>query len=142
MPPDRPPLPASVLAALGLVSLAGCVGETTKDAHSGTTGPCLQFAYEHTGTTTTVCLNFVYPHSGTLGPCLDVAPHTGPCLSMDTGHTGTDTHSGGSGGHSGHSGGAAAVAPPPDAGPAVFERLAAEGVLPPDVVERLGRRGR
>lgn len=140
MPPDRPPLPASVLAALGLVS--GCVGSTclkyTTD--TGTAGPCLMVVpYTHSAVP---CLEFTYEHTGYVGPCLDVPPvHTGPA------HTGY-AHTGPclyfypeSGGSGGHSGAAAAVAPPTPSTP-VFERLSAEGVLPPDVIERLGRRGR
>jgi hypothetical protein len=109
MPPDRPPLPSSVLAALGLVAASGC-------------GPCLDVA---------ACLDFA-AHTGLLD-------HSGvsACLTSPLEHTGAPTTAETGAGHS------ATPAPlPPSPSAPVFERLATEGVLPPDVIERLSHRGR
>jgi hypothetical protein len=122
MPPPDPPLSPAILAALGLI--AGCTG-----AKPGT-------------------------DTGTLGPCLLVLPTTttSPCLApiWETGETGDSGDSGDSGdtgatGQTGDTGAAATgdTADPADTGATArgtrIQRLAAEGVLPADVIERLLR---
>lgn len=121
MPPDRPALPPSVLAALGLVAASGCGPCLDVKACLNTSPPEHSGLVEHTGVT--ACLFAPLGHSG-----------VSPCLVPPLEHTGAP-HSADSGGSGGHTGSAAAAAP-------VFDRLATEGVLPPDVLERLGRKRR
>jgi hypothetical protein len=132
MPADKV-LSPSILAALGLAVGASC-------------GPCLDYSVKDTGTegdadadsdadadtdtdtdtgTYGACLNYApptgdtgTPDTGTYGPCLDYPP---PDTSADTGADTGSTATVGS-------------------RAASFLRLAAEGVLPPDVVERLRSR--
>lgn len=123
-PPDRSGLPPSVLAALGLV-FGACSGA------KGTaclTVACLQFA--ETGTPTT----------DTARACLSVVGETGdpPTDSADSGGvTACLTAPGDSGTSTSDSGGTGGIPARAPTRREVLDRLAAEGRLPADVLERL-----
>ena len=125
MPPERP-LSPSILAALGLVAAPSC----SDDGKSSclVLSPCLTVWITETvdtgGTTPPTA------STGSTGEIADTAsPGYGSCLDW-TWWSGQDSGGSGAAGGSGDPPGAAAR----------LDRLAAEGVLPPDVVERLRRR--
>lgn len=120
MPPpaDLPPLPPSVLAALGL-AIAGCSGKACLTL-ADTSSPADSAPGQTTTSTYTpgtgICLQYTYT---------DATPdHTGGSGS------GTAADSGGSGGPGGSG---------PPARARVLDRLELERRLPPDVIERLRR---
>jgi len=162
-PPPEGPLSPRVLAALGL--LVGCTGSGEKDTSETTYGPCLDYGGTYVDTTDSTtdttygpCLDYTTDtyldadadtdadadadtdadtdadgdadsdvdtdtdtDSGTYGPCLDYyTPPTGDTGTSDSGTTSSST----------------AVTPGVDP----FERLASEGVLPSDVIDRLRTR--
>lgn len=137
-------LPPSMLLALGLT---GCGDEPDMGVCLSVTGPATNTTNDSATSTTATSTT---GESEEVGPCLDV----GPCLfdvpplpetstsGTDTGtgdDTGTDTGSGTDTGGSGSSSGGM-FGPESDREEAL-QRMIDRGALPPDVAERLRRRG-